>query len=551
MNDFASLRVLDRFRKIFLKFDIDYDIMRRILQLKLTMDSRRLPPIFNGSKEKKDGNQFTKSLWVYGLFGLLLLTPFLFLGNNFLFSLTIMFSSMFVILMTSMISDFSAVLLDIRDKNILQPKPISNRTINAAKIMHILIYIFLLTGSFVIIPLIVSIFKFGPLFSLLFLVEIGMISGLTVIFTAFIYLFVLRFFSGEFLKDVINYVQIFLAIGMAVSYQLVGRIFDIVNLDIGYSFAWWHLFLPPLWYAAPFELIFNNNYSLYIILFTILALIIPIIAVLLYVRLMPTFENYLSKLQSDSNRKKKKARRLTSFWSSILCSTKEERAFYKFSSMMLKEERELKLKVYPMLGFAVIFPFIMLFNNLRMSSYEELANGNSFMIIYFSLIFVPSVVLLLEYSNFYKAHWVFYVAPMRSRGLVYSATLKATIINYFLPILIPLSLIFLWIFTFRIWLDLVIVLLVAVILTIVSYWMFIKDPFPFSNEPKQAQESSMIKVFGSMFLVGVMAFIHKIIGIVNLEWLYILVLIISIFIGWKLTFFRSKPSGNMSSEKKK
>lgn len=217
-----------------------------------------------------------------------------------------MFSSMFVILMTSMISDFSAVLLDIRDKNILQPKPISSRTINAAKIMHILIYIFLLTGSFVIIPLIVSIFKFGPLFALLFFMEIGMISCLTVIFTAFINLFVLRFFSGEFLKDVINYVQIFLAIGMAVSYQLVGRIFDIVNLDIDYSFAWWHLFLPPFWYAAPFELIFNNNYSLYIILFTILALIIPIIAVLLYVRLMPTFENYLSKLQSDSNRKKKK-----------------------------------------------------------------------------------------------------------------------------------------------------------------------------------------------------------------------------------------------------
>lgn len=53
MNDFASLRVLDRFRKIFLKFDIDYDLMRRILQLKLTMDSRRLPPIFNGSKEKR------------------------------------------------------------------------------------------------------------------------------------------------------------------------------------------------------------------------------------------------------------------------------------------------------------------------------------------------------------------------------------------------------------------------------------------------------------------------------------------------------------------
>lgn len=78
MKDFASLRVLDRFSTVFLKLDIDYDMMRRVLQLKLTMDSRRMPPIFNGSKVKKDGNQFLKSLWIYGLFGLILLTPFLF-----------------------------------------------------------------------------------------------------------------------------------------------------------------------------------------------------------------------------------------------------------------------------------------------------------------------------------------------------------------------------------------------------------------------------------------------------------------------------------------
>lgn len=540
MKDFASLRVLDRFRTVFLKLDIDYDMMRRILQLKLTMDSRRMPPIFNGSKVKKDGNQFLKSLWIYGLFGLILLTPFLFLGNSFLFSFTIMFSTLFLILMTSMISDFSAVLLDIRDKNILQPKPISNRTINAAKTMHILIYIVLLTGSFVAIPLVVSIFKFGILFALLFLLEIILISCLTVIFTAFVYLFILRFFSGEFLKDVINYVQIFLAIGMTVSYQLIARIFDIANLDIGYSFAWWHLFLPPFWYAAPLELFFNGNDAFYTIVFSVLAIIIPIFAVLLYVRLMPAFENYLAKLQSDSNRRKKKARRLTTFWSKVLCRTSEEKVFYRFSSIMLKEERELKLKIYPMLGFAVVFPFIMLFNNLRFSSYEEVASGNSFMVIYFALIFVPSVIPMLEFSNYYKAHWIFYVAPIPTRATVYSATLKATIINYFMPILIPLSIVFLWIFSFRIWLDIIIALLVAVGLTIVSYWIFIKDPFPFSNTPKQAQDNSMIKVFGSMFLVGVMAFVHMIVTIVSLEWLYILVLIISISIGWKLTFYSRK-----------
>ena len=39
--------------------------------------------------------------------------------------------------MTSMISDFSSVLLHIRNRNILFTKPIDRKTINAAKIVHI------------------------------------------------------------------------------------------------------------------------------------------------------------------------------------------------------------------------------------------------------------------------------------------------------------------------------------------------------------------------------------------------------------------------------
>lgn len=58
MNDFASLRILDRFRPVFQKLNIDYDVMRLILQLKLTMDSRRMPAIFSGSNVKKKGTSF-------------------------------------------------------------------------------------------------------------------------------------------------------------------------------------------------------------------------------------------------------------------------------------------------------------------------------------------------------------------------------------------------------------------------------------------------------------------------------------------------------------
>ncbi|MCZ8532221.1 hypothetical protein [Psychrobacillus psychrodurans] len=537
MNDFASLRILDRFRPAFQKLNIDYDVMRLILQLKLTMDSRRMPAIFSGSNVKKEGNQFLKSLWMYALFGILFLVPFLFLGNEFLFSLTIMFSSLFVILMTSMVSDFSAVLLDIRDKNILHSKPISEKTLNAAKITHIMIYMVLLTGAFVIIPLIVSIFKFGIIFALLFLIEIILISSLAVVLTAFVYLFILRFFSGEMLKDIINYVQIFLAIGMAVSYQLVGRVFQIVNIDISYTFAWWHMLLPPFWFAAPFELILNKDFSFHIIVLSLLALVAPFLAIALYIRLMPTFERNLSKLQSDTNRRKKKNRKLQLVFAKILCRTKEERTFYKFASLMLKEERELKLKIFPLLGFAVIFPFIFLFNTLSTGSYEEMKSGNSFMVIYFALIMIPSVVQMLEYSGNYKGQWIFYAAPIKNKSIVYSATLKASIMNYFIPILTMLSVIFLWIFSFKIILDLVVVLLATIALTLVSYGIFKKGKFPFTSSHEHTQTNAFFKVFGSMFIVGLMAALHAVVLIIPYGLpVYAFILLISIFVGWKLMF---------------
>ncbi|MEK3977867.1 hypothetical protein MKY37_02110 [Psychrobacillus sp. FSL K6-2836] len=539
MNDFASLRVLDRFRPIFQKLDIDYDVMRLILQLKLTMDSRRMPAIFSGSNVKKEGNQFLKSLWMYGLFGILFLVPFLFLGNEFLFSLTIMFSSLFIILMTSMVSDFSAVLLDIRDKNILHPKPISGKTLNAAKITHIMIYMVLLTGSFVIIPLIVSIFKFGIIFALLFFIEIVFISSLAVVLTAFVYLFILRFFSGEMLKDIINYVQIFLAIGMAVSYQLVGRVFQIVNIEITYTFAWWHTLLPPFWFAAPFELILNRDNSLHIIILSLLAILAPIIAIAIYIRLMPSFERNLSKLQSDTNRTKKKNHLLQGVWARILCRTKEERTFYKFASLMLKEERELKLKIFPILGFSIIFPFIFLFNTLSTGSFEDMRSGNSFMVIYFALIMIPSVVQMLEYSGNYKGQWIFYAAPIKNKSIVYSAALKASIVNYFVPILTMLGVIFFWIFSFRILLDLVVVLLAAILLTLVSYGIFNKGKFPFISSHEHTQTNAFVKVFGSMLIVGLMAAIHAVVLIIpNGLPVYAVLLLISNFLGWKLMFAR-------------
>lgn len=202
MKDFQTLKILDRFESMFVKFGVDYEVMRRILQVKLMMDQRRVPTVFNqsGKKSNKDQNQFIKSLWIYVLFGAFMI-PFIVFGENYIFQTSIVFGIFMFLIMTSMISDFSSVLLDIRDKTILSTKPINQKTINMAKIIHVGIYLLFLTGALTAPSLIAGLIKHGILFTFIFLFEIILIDILVLVMTALIYFVILKFFDGEKLKD--------------------------------------------------------------------------------------------------------------------------------------------------------------------------------------------------------------------------------------------------------------------------------------------------------------------------------------------------------------
>ena len=86
------------------------------------MDQRRVPTIMSGrpkSKENKEGNQYVRSLWLYALMGALMVPFVVWNTGQFMLQMGILFGVLMFMIMTSMISDFSSVLLDIRDRNII------------------------------------------------------------------------------------------------------------------------------------------------------------------------------------------------------------------------------------------------------------------------------------------------------------------------------------------------------------------------------------------------------------------------------------------------
>lgn len=529
------LKILDLFRPLFELFGVEYPIMRKIVAVKLTMDSRRTPTIFNQNKKKKhndEDNGILKSLGMYALLSIFFI-PVVIMGKGYIYQMSAFFGIVMFLVMTSMISDFSNVLLDIKDKGILHTKPIRKKTITAAKAIHISIYLLLITTALTALPVIVGTFRHGVLFFLLSILELLLVNLFIVVLTSMIYYFILRFFDGEKLKDIINYVQIALSISIAVGYQLVGRAFSFVNMDFSFSPSWWQFLIPPIWFGAPFEMILNHDTNPYFIAFSILAIIIPIIAIWVYNLMMPSFEKNLQKLTNNSGKNRQKDNKLKKWVTNVICSSKEERVFYRFADNMMRNEREFRLKVYPSLGLSIVLPFVFLFNQLQIYSYHQLVTSKSFLTIYTSCLIIPNAIAMLKYSGKYKGAWIYKTAPVSNLAPLYSATLKVFITNLYFPVYFVLSLIFIGIFGIKIIPDILVTFVSSILYTVICS-NYLKGTLPFSESFEDAQQSAGIKIIVALLFGGILALIHW--GVTFIPFgvpIYFILLIFTTFFSWK------------------
>ncbi|MCA0988813.1 hypothetical protein [Guptibacillus algicola] len=543
MKNFNTLKLLDLFKVFFEKAGIDYRMMRRILQVKLTMDGRRTSTVMSqnmGSNKKSDQNQFLKSLWFYAFIGLTLV-PILFVGDNYMFQVSVITGVFMFLIMTTMISDFSSVLLDVRDQTILGTRPVNSKTISASKAMHVTIYLFFITVAIISTSLIIGTIRHGILFGVLMVLTILFSDLFILAITAMLYYVILKFFGGERLRDMINYVQIGLSITIVLGYQVVARAFEFVELEAQFTPEWWTLLLPPVWFSAPFAVVLNGETGTYYFILSALAVIVPVLSFVAYAKILPRYEENLVKLM-DQTTKRSKQKRFDLFKriASLATRSKEEHAFYRFAEKMLKNERELKLKIYPSLGFAMIFPFVFLYNNYSAAgSFDVLGEGRSYLSIYAALMMIPGVVIMLQYSSKNKGAWIYHVTPVTDLTNSIKGTLKALLIRLFLPLFSVLSIIYTVIFGIRIVPDLLIVFLVTFIYSVLCFKL-IKGTLPFSEPFESSTQSDGWKTLPFVLLIPIFGLIH--LGATFIPfgvWIYLLLAIVMTPLIWKLGLKRS------------
>ena len=543
MKDFTVLKLLDKFQSLYKKLGVNYKVMRMILQIKLTLDGRRVSTTMANNKktdENTDKNNYLRLL-MFNAFMSIFIGLIMMYDMSSLKATNIVIGINLFMMVSLMISDFSTVLLDVKEKNILLPKPIDSKTFNAAKTTHICIYLMGLSLSLNVIPLIIGTVKYGVLFFVIFIIENILAVLIVIAMTALLYTLVLKFFDGKKLKDIINYFQILMAFIFAFGYQLVSRVFNTTSMNSEYVPKIWHALLPSMWFAAPFGILIDGNRQPFLIFLVVLAIIGPIMLITLYIkRVVPYFEKNLQKLNDNGGAVSQGSEKRKEFIAALVCKDNIEKSMFKFTQNMIATERSLKLKVYPSLAMAVFMPVLFMFMNREESFVDNIQTGYGgkiHLLMYISILLLCFCIAYINNSDSYKGALIYKVLPIENPGVILKGAVKGTIFKLIIPVYIFEAAIFLILKGPSIIMDLSAMFLVLLISSLV-YFKISNKAMPFSVKFAIADSGKLIGPgITTMLLLGVLAIVHIVIrNNIIFVGIYVLVLLIVNVILWKTSF---------------
>ena len=506
------LKLFAPFRWLIEKMGADYGQFISILRLKLTLDDRR---INNYSKKQENGQQKTlikQSFFqifmgaFFGIFLIMIKMPFTFfyLSHTFLM----------VMMAMTIISEFSTILFDTSENVIIQPLPIKGNTISLSRNAHVFIYLAMMSFCLSLITILITINKFGNLAGLIFVITIFLNVLFTLFFANILYLVIMRFVSGERLKNLLMYFQIAIAIFFMAAYQFGLRMVDKSALqEMILPIHWYTYLLPPAFFSGLIDGIINLNFDSSHLLFIAEALALPPIAIYITGKyLTPIFNLKLMELEQGDRVSKIKietARKSLYFriMSSLFVCTTEEKAAFKFMWKMTGRERQFKQTVLPTFGYILIM--MILPNIKKHQSFTNLTTGYNYLfILYFFMMISFALCSSLLIGNLKASSWIFKAMPLKSPASFFKGSITAAFTRFFVPFYIVIGILVCVLWGIKVLPDVFIAFLSIYLVTLLLYY-YQQPGFPFSMEKSAIQGgTNAIKVFGLMALAGIVGLLH-------------------------------------------
>ncbi len=506
-------------RPIFLRLGVNFEQLAAIVEVKLKMDNRRAR--FNqwNKKQSESNGTFFLTLGLYFLMASAF-SVFIYFSVSITAVYSLVFAMMMFMLAMTLITDFSAVILDSNDNAVLLPRPIDDRTLLIARITHILMYLLSMMLALAIPFMVVTMLKHGVLAAISFLI-ISLLSLILIVFlTNIFYLGLMQFTSEERLRNVINSFQIVLTFIFMGGYRLAARLVNIEALMNGVDtkVQWWHFLIPPIWMGNSMNTIIKHEFDSTKFLFLFLTLTMPFMVVFLVNNIFSGVFNQKIAGMDIAKRQEKTPNKvaekgLAETLSSIFTGTSMERGAFEFVWKITSRDRKFKLRIYPSLAYLLIYPIFMIGTGRNEGSFQQQiehlreSTGMGIVVIYLCGTVLLTIRSQISQSEDFKAAWLYALAPISKPGEILSGSLRAILVKFLLPITILLCIVLSIIWGVNLLDDLLFGMLTITNLDLLLS-IGMSNELPFSTEIKKNGGGSFIRNMAYVFLAGTIGIIH-------------------------------------------
>ena len=516
--DKLILRFVLFFAKTFLKKDVDFEKLKIITETKLIMDRRRVRVTMKKQTNKEPNNQLLMTLIVYSIMGLFIGILVLTL-KEIVMTMTIIHSYILFMMAMTLITDFSSVLLDTTDNQIILPRPVNSKTFFVARLVHILVYLLQFTIALALFPIIFIFIGYGILVGLASLITILLTVMFAVFITYLLYGLILRISSEEKIKDIISGFQIVMTIIFAVGFQVVPRLINMENLKVSMPIHWYTYLLPPMWMANALQAVQQLRVDGPHFIMILLAVALPVFAFWVMIKfLAPSFAKKIAAMGNAGtqeevvlNKAGQQTKGLSEKIAPIICVNKTEEAGFEMAWKMTARDKGFKIQFYPSLAYILVFVFIVVFKRGEnfANTWATLSSTKSFLwCVYLPMFTISAAVSLIAFNENFAASWVYISRPLKLPGSMISGALKMLLVKFFTPIILVLFAFSYYVWGYKIIDDFVLGIFNNILVFLIISHIG-KSYLPFSMQPNINQQSGkFVRVFIQMAIIGSLVGLH-------------------------------------------
>jgi len=384
-----------------------------------------------------------KAIFTYAIMGTVLAVALSQARDPFIYSLFTMSAAMFMTGL-SVIMEYSAVVVNPDDYEVLAHRPISSSTYFWAKIANLLFYVIVMALALGLPAAITGglTMQEGLAFSFAYILSALGACAATAAFIVVIYATALKLFDYRRFMSAITYVHMLVTIVIVFAYIGLPRMLGSDAPALSFERGPWVYWTPSAWFAGAVEALVGLGTRQSAVLAALGVVSIVALIALAQKTVSLGYSRRIAELAatpSPSERPRTSRRRgvdLARIGLSF-CTNDEERAGYLLMSEYMKRDRKLRSRVYPAFGLPLAVYIFGLVTDGLYDPFRDVPPETGFPVqdilgfycVFVSLFFATAVTQ----SDEWKASWVFYASPVTRRAGVMIGARKLITFRYLLP----------------------------------------------------------------------------------------------------------------------